>query len=62
MVEGAAKMEVDCGFLEFVTARYKKVMLEIYRVGRHIGMVSFDTSVETPFSSNLARNVERILR
>jgi len=60
MIEGAEKLEPDSGQLEFVTARYKNLMVEMYRVGQHIVMVSFDPSVETPFSSSLSEQVERI--
>jgi hypothetical protein len=61
MIEGAEKLEPDSGVLDFVTARYKKVMVDMYRFGQHIVMLTFDASLETPFSSNLLDRVGRIL-
>ena len=62
MVDGAQGLENDCGPLRLITVRYRKVMLAIYRGTRHIVMLSFEPTIETPFQDKLATGLESIVR
>jgi hypothetical protein len=62
IVDSAQKLENDCGPLRIVNIRYRKVMVTIYRGTRHIVMLSFEPTVETPFLSKLAASLESIVR
>ena len=61
IVDSAQKLENDCGPLRIVNIRYRKVMVTIYRGTQHIVMLSFEPSIETPFLSKLAINLESIV-
>ena len=61
MVDGAQGLENNCGPLRLITVRYRKVMLAIYRGTRHIAMLSFEPTIETPFQDKLARALESIV-
>ena len=61
MVDGAQRLENNCGPLRIISVRYKKVMLAIYRGTRHVVMLSFEPAVETPFSDKLAKGLESII-
>ena len=61
MVDSAQKLEDNCGPLRIINIRYRKVMVTIYRGTRHIVMLSFDPTIETPFLSKLAINLESII-
>ena len=62
MVDGAQRLENDCGPLRIISVRYRKVMLAIYRGTRHIVMLSFEPTIEAPFSDKLAKGLESILQ
>lgn len=62
MVEGAQKLASDCGPMEIMTVRYRKVVLAIYNTGQHIVMLSYDPSVETPFTAGLVRELRRVFQ
>jgi hypothetical protein len=61
IVDSVQKLENNCGPLRIINVRYRKVMVTIYRGTRHIVMLSFEPSVETPFLSKLATNLESIV-
>lgn len=61
MVDGALKLERDCGSMEIISIRYRKVFVVFYKAGDYIVVISFDPSVETPFHTKLASELARIL-
>jgi hypothetical protein len=62
MVEGAQKLAFDCGPMEIMTVRYRKVVLAIYNTDKHIIMLSYDPSVETPFTEALVKELRRVFQ
>lgn len=62
MVEGAAKLEQQCGLMIGLQIQYKKVILTIHSVGEYVVVLSFDPSVETPFLSRINQLVQRIVK
>lgn len=61
MVDGAQKLEPDCGSMQIMTIRYQKVVVAIYRTLEYVVMLSFDPSVDTPFSTQLTEKLKAIL-
>lgn len=61
MVDGAQKLENNCGPLRIINIRYRKVMVTVYRGTANIVMLSWDPTVETPFLSKLATGLESII-
>ncbi len=61
MVDSAHKLEDHCGPLRMINIRYRKVMVTIYKGTRHILMISWDPTVETPFLTKLAIALESII-
>lgn len=60
LIDGAKRLEKDCGPFQIMTIRYRKMMIAIYRGDRHIIMLSFEPSVETPFLSKLTEELARM--
>jgi len=60
MLDSAQKLESKCGPFQIMTIRYRKVMIAIYRGEHHIVMLSFDSSVETPFLRKLTEELGRV--
>lgn len=61
MVDSAQRLEDNCGPLQIMTVRYRKVVLTIYRSTRHLVILSFDPTVETPFTNKLAPALDSII-
>lgn len=61
MVDGAQRLENDCGPLRIIALRYRRVMLAIYWGTRHIVMLSFEPPIETSFLDGLATGLESIV-
>jgi hypothetical protein len=61
MVDSAQRLEEYCGPLQIMSVRYRRVLLAIYRSSQHIVMLSFESSVESPFLNKLAKGLESIM-
>jgi hypothetical protein len=61
MIESAQRLEGYCGRLEIMTIRYRRVMLSLYQAGKHVVIVSFEPTVQTPFMKKLSQELSRIL-
>lgn len=62
MVDGAQQLASAYGPMEILTVRYRKVLLAIYNADQHIVMLSYDPSVETPFTEALVRELKRVFQ
>ena len=56
----AKTLEKDCGPFQIMTIRYRKLMIAIYRGEHYMIMLSFESSVETPFLRRLTEELDRI--
>ena len=61
MVNSAQRLEENCGPLQIMSVRYRRVLLAIYRSSQHIVMLSFESTVESPFLNKLAKGLESIM-
>ena len=61
LVEGAEKLEQQCGLMTGLQIQYKKIILTIHSVGEYIVVLSFEPSVEMPFLSRINQLVQRIV-
>ncbi|MGD0175522.1 MAG: hypothetical protein ABSC50_01710 [Candidatus Bathyarchaeia archaeon] len=61
MVDSAQRLEENCGPLQIMSVRYRRVLLAIYRSSQHIVMLSFESTVESPFLNKLAKGLESIM-
>jgi len=60
MLNAAKTLEKDCGPFQIMSIRYRRLMIAIYRGERYMVMLSFDSSVETPFLRRLKEELDRI--
>lgn len=61
LVEGAEKLEQQCGLMTGLQIQYKKVILTIHSVGEYTVVLSFEPSVEMPFLNRINQLVQRIV-
>ena len=61
LVEGAQKLEPQCGLMTGLQIQYKKNILTIHSVGEYVVMLSFEPSVEMPFLSSINQLVQRVM-
>jgi hypothetical protein len=61
LVEGAEKLEQQCGLMTGLQIQYKKIILTIHSVGEYVVVLSFEPSVETPFLNRINQLVQRIV-
>jgi len=62
MVEGADKLESECGSMQGLVIQYKRIVLTIHPVGEYIVVLSFDPSIEMPFLDKLSDLVRSIMK
>lgn len=62
LVEGAEKLEGSCGLMSGLLIQYKKIILTIHSVGEYIVVLSFEPSVEMPFTSRINQLVQGIVK
>jgi hypothetical protein len=61
LVEGAEKLEPQCGLMTGLQIQYKKIILTIHSVGEYTVVLTFEPSVDTPFLSRINQLAQRIL-
>lgn len=61
LVEGAQKLEQQCGSMRGLQIQYKRIILTIHSVGEYTVVLSFEPSVETPFLSRINQLAQRIV-
>ena len=60
LIEGAEKLEKQCGLMNGLQIQYKKIILTIHSAGEYVVVLSFEPSVEMPFLSRINQLVQHI--
>ena len=61
LVEGAEKLEQQCGLMSGLQIQYKKLILTVHSAGEYVVVLGFEPSVEMPFLSRINELVHRIV-
>jgi hypothetical protein len=62
MLEGAEKLEEQCGPMRGLRIDYKKLVMAINRAGEYTVVLTFDPTVEMPFANRISALVRGIMK
>jgi hypothetical protein len=62
MLEGAEKLEEQCGPTKGLRIDYKKLVMAIHRAGEYTVVLTFDPTVEMPFANRISELVRRLMK